>query len=141
MTLIIVDDSKEDFELMEIALDEVGYQGKIEWLSDGEQIIKYLDESLTQPEKTLSGHYLILLDINMPKKTGLEALEYIKSNKKLKYLPCIMLTTSQAPSDIKKAYELGANSYLNKPFDFNSMIDLFQSLKSFWVDRNLLPES
>lgn len=139
ITLIITDDSKEDFELMKLALDEVGYTGKIVWLSDGEELINFL-ENKNSDNAPLQGRYLILLDINMPKKNGIEALEYIKTKDHLRSFPCVMLTTSQSPFDVQRSYELGANSFLNKPFEFSSMIELFDSLKSFWLEKNLLPE-
>jgi CheY-like chemotaxis protein len=76
----------------------------------------------------------------MPKKNGFEALSFIKSDMHLKLIPCLLLSTSRSNDDIQKAYALGANSFLCKPFDFNSMVKLFQSINTFWIESADLPQ-
>ena len=85
---------------------------------------------------------VILLDLNMPKKDGREALRDIKADPALRQIPIIILTTSQADEDICRSYDLGANSYIAKPVTFGALVDVLQVLGNYWIDIvNLPPES
>src|SRR6185295_8714925 len=85
---------------------------------------------------------LILLDLNMPRKDGREALLEIKANAALRQIPIVVLTTSQADEDICRAYDLGANSYITKPVSFAALVDLLQVLGRYWIEIvDLPPES
>ncbi len=82
---------------------------------------------------------LIILDLNLPKKDGREVLAEIKTDTKLKTIPVIIFTTSQAEEDIKKTYDLHANCYITKPLDFNQFIKVIQSIDGFWFSIVKLP--
>jgi chemotaxis family two-component system response regulator Rcp1 len=139
MTILIVEDSIQDFELIEIALKENNYQGNLKWFKDGDEVLNYLaSEDFYQESK--KNNFLVILDINMPRVNGFEVLEKIKSEESWKLLPCILLTTSNADEDVQKAYSLGANSFITKPFDLDSMLSLFESIKSYWLEKNKLPK-
>lgn len=139
-SILIAEDSPEDFELIKIALEENNFQGEIEWFKNGEELLEFLNDSEKFNMKKASQNFITLLDINMPKKNGFEALEVIKNHPALKVMPCILFTTSQSEEDVQKGYDLGANSFLTKPIDFNSMIELFKSIKEYWLTNTVLPK-
>ena len=82
---------------------------------------------------------LILLDLNMPKKDGREALKEIKADPNLRQIPVVVLTTSSAEEDIARSYDIGANSYITKPMTFNSLIEVLRTLRMYWVEIVELP--
>jgi CheY-like chemotaxis protein len=82
---------------------------------------------------------LILLDLNMPKKDGREALREIKADPQLKHIPVVVLTTSKAEEDIYRSYELGANSYITKPVTFASLVEVMKTLGKYWFEIVELP--
>ena len=86
------------------------------------------------------GPLVILLDINMPRKSGLEALAEIKANRELRSIPVIMLTTSDAPSDVARSYELGANSFVTKPLTFSQFLKLVPHFADYWLESAALPQ-
>jgi len=138
-SILVTEDSIEDFELIKIAIQESGFNGNIEWFKNGEELLSYLRNSEAFKNSKTRSKFISIIDINMPKKNGFEALSEIKNDPKLKLIPCIVLTTSQSEEDITKAYELGANSFFTKPFELNSMLELFKSIKSHWIDNTKLP--
>lgn len=138
-SILIAEDSKEDFDLINLALEENKYRGEIEWFKDGDELILFLQTSKKILDGEAQNDYLILLDINMPKRNGFDTLTYIKSDDTLKLIPCIMLTTSEAQEDLKKGCELGANLVITKPFGFDSMVKLFESINSYWLKNISLP--
>jgi CheY-like chemotaxis protein len=138
-TILVTEDSVEDFELIKIAIQESGFKGNIEWFKNGEELLGYFKNSEAFKVLKTRNKFISIIDINMPKKNGFEVLSEIKNDPKLKLIPCIMLTTSQSEEDIKKAYDLGANSFLTKPFELESMLELFKSIKSHWIDNSELP--
>lgn len=82
---------------------------------------------------------LILLDLNLPRKNGIEVLQEIKTNRLTQHLPVIILSTSSNRHEIRKCYDLGANSYLIKPIDFDEFVDMVRKLDQFWFNANILP--
>ena len=140
--LIICDDSKQDFELLSLALQELNFSGEVIWLKDGEEAIHFFQgiESFADKE-TEEANYLLLLDLNMPKRNGFEVLEFLGSLGNKFSLPCIVLTTSQSSHDTKKAFELGANAFVVKPFDFGDLKNNVSSILDFWFEKSVLPLS
>jgi CheY-like chemotaxis protein len=138
-SILVTEDSIEDFELIKIAIQESGFNGNIEWFKNGEELLSYLRNSEAFKNSKTRSKFISIIDINMPKKNGFEALSEIKNDPKLKLIPCIVLTTSQSEEDITKAYELGANSFFTKPFELNSMLELFISIKSHWIFNTKRP--
>ncbi len=109
------------------------------FFEDGEKLMNYLFqkgefENRQRPD-------LILLDLNMPKKDGREALEEIKANPGLRHIPVVILTTSENKEDIQRCYDLGANSFIVKPSDFKSIVDIIGALKNYWFGIVELPTS
>lgn len=113
---------------------------KVIHLWDGQQALDYLfrQGEYSDPEKSPMPH-LILMDLRLPKVDGLEVLEKIRSNKLLKCIPTVILTTSEAELDITKAYDYNVNSYLVKPLDFNKFSNLIEAFGFYWVVWNKYP--
>lgn len=139
LNIIIAEDDEDDYLLIAEALNKVDSIDSIHWAKDGEELLDFLDaceESDNSQDKMPS---LIILDLNMPKKDGREALHDIKTHPTRKRIPIIILTTSQAEADISQAYDLGANSFIQKPFkcqDFKVTIDVLQN---YWLNIVKLP--
>lgn len=113
---------------------------KVIHLWDGQQALDYLfrQGEYSDPEKSPMPH-LILMDLRLPKVDGLEVLEKIRSNKLLKCIPTVILTTSEAELDITRAYDYNVNSYLVKPLDFNKFSNLIEAFGFYWVVWNKYP--
>ena len=114
----IAEDDEDDYLLIAEDLKKEGNIGFINWAKDGEELLNYLDDCDKFDNTSGKIPHLIILDLNMPKKDGREALNEIKTHPKYKSIPVIILTTSQADADISQAYQLGANSFIQKPFKY-----------------------
>ncbi len=137
--ILHVDDSDSDARLVMIALSEYCKDCDILRLKDGQELIDYLackNEFASRLPEENKNIYLILLDINMPRMSGIDALQAIKVNQDLKDLPVVMLTTSNADSDLKQSYEMGANSYIVKMFDFESLQAVISKIADYWLNVN-----
>ena len=140
ITILYADDDPEDRMLIKEAWEENRLANELHFVEDGEELINYLRrrgkyESLQGDE--LPG--LILLDLNMPKKDGREALREIKSDRQLRLIPVVVLTTSKAEEDILRAYDLGVNSFIMKPVTFQSLVDLVLTFSKYWFEVVELP--
>lgn len=138
--ILMADDDDEDRMLARDAFNETRISNILHFVTDGEALLDYLyrRNAFTDLKGTpMPG--LILLDLNMPKKDGREALLEIKSNPDFRNIPVVILTTSQAESDIMKTYELGANSYITKPVTFEGLVEIMQSLTTYWFRIVSLP--
>jgi len=118
LNIVIAEDDEDDYLLIAEALKKEGNIGFINWAKDGEELLNYLDDCDKFDNTSGKIPHLIILDLNMPKKDGREALNEIKTHPKYKSIPVIILTTSQADADISQAYQLGANSFIQKPFKY-----------------------
>jgi len=140
ITILYADDDPEDRMLIKEAWEENRLANELHFVEDGEELINYLRrrgkyESLqTAP---LPG--MILLDLNMPKKDGREALREIKADRLLRLIPVVVLTTSKAEEDILRAYDLGVNSFIMKPVTFQSLVDLVLTFSKYWFEVVELP--
>ena|SRR3972149_11653686 len=140
--ILLADDDAEDRMLIIDALHESRLKNNIQCVENGEELIDYLHNNGKFSDKTkhtLPG--IILLDLNMPKKDGREALKEIKADKNLRSIPIIILTTSKAEEDILKTYNLGVNSYITKPVSFTAMVDVMKTLNKYWFEIVELPEN
>ncbi|MCE2929664.1 MAG: response regulator [Candidatus Caenarcaniphilales bacterium] len=138
--IIFADDSREDFELIKLAFDEIGHKDEILWLKDGQEILDFFRaRAHFASNENIEGRYLMIMDLNMPKLNGLEALAMLKSCDELRKIPIIMMTTSQSQLDLDKAYNAGANSFMLKSYDFSSLVEICQSIKNYWIDKALIP--
>jgi two-component system, chemotaxis family, response regulator Rcp1 len=135
--ILLVEDNPGDVRLTQEAFRESKLTIRLNVVMDGEDALNYLFrrppyENATRPD-------MILLDLNIPKKDGREVLEEIKQDDSLRYVPVIILTTSNAEQDIVKTYNLKVNAYINKPVDFDRFFDIVQKIETFWLMTATLP--
>lgn len=128
--LLLVEDNPGDIRLTREAIKESGVEIEMQVVSDGELVMDYLLKKDNFPDAVRPE--IIMLDLNLPKKNGLEILKEIKSNDQLKRIPVIAVTTSEADHDVNRAYELGANAYVLKPVDFDDFTRVLQQMENFW---------
>ncbi|MFC6998211.1 response regulator [Rufibacter roseus] len=142
IVILIADDDAEDRMLLKEALEENKLPNTVNFVENGEELMDYLlhNGRFADKEKyPLPG--LILLDLNMPKKDGREALKEIKENDNLKHLPVVVLTTSKAEEDILKTYDLGVSSFITKPVTFASLVEMMRTLADYWLELVELPNN
>lgn len=140
ITILYADDDAEDRMLVKDAWNESRVANEMVFVEDGEELMDYLYRRGKHAQlagSPLPG--LILLDLNMPKKDGREALKEIKSDPRLRSIPIVILTTSKAEEDIFRAYDLGVNSFIVKPVTFQSLVDLTLALNRYWFEIVELP--
>jgi len=135
--ILLVEDSVADVELTEEGLKEGKVWHRLNVAKDGVEAMKFLRRQgkyTDAPEPDL-----ILLDLNMPKKDGREVLGEIKADERLKHIPVVVLTTSQAEQDILKSYQLHASCYITKPVDLEQFFEVMKGLEDFWFTVVKLP--
>jgi CheY-like chemotaxis protein len=140
ITILYADDDAEDRMLVKDAWAENRLANELHFVEDGEELMDYLRRRGQYTH--LFGHPLpgmILLDLNMPKKDGREALQEIKADPRLRSIPVIILTTSKAEEDILRAYDLGVNSFILKPVTFESLVEITRTLSKYWFEVVELP--
>ncbi len=138
--ILLVEDNPDHAELVMRSLESHPVANKIHHLADGEAALDYLFRrgSFKDPEKSPRPH-VVLLDLGLPKVTGLDVLREIRSSPELDEMPVVVLTTSKAESDVGEAYKFHASSYLVKPHDFKTFTELMQDLGFYWLGWNYLP--
>lgn len=135
--ILLVEDSASDARLTLEALKEGKLTNLVHHVSDGEEAMAFLRRQGTFANAARPD--LVLLDLNMPRKSGLEVLEEIRADDSLKRLPVVILTTSENELDVGRAYDLHANCYITKPVDLDKFIDVVQQIDRFWVSTATLP--
>ncbi|MGI8407512.1 MAG: response regulator [Actinomycetota bacterium] len=128
--ILLVEDNAGDVRLTRKALKESKVMNTLHVLTDGDEALEFLRRQ--SPFEDAVRPDLILLDLNLPKKDGLEVLAEVKSDAELRRIPVVILTTSQAAENILQAYDLHANAYIIKPFDFDRFIDVIKTIEAFW---------
>lgn len=141
IVILMADDDADDRMLTRDALEESRVLNELRFVEDGEELMEYL---------TRKGKYsnvqdsprpgLILLDLNMPKKDGREALKEIKSDPNLRRIPVVIMTTSKAEEDVFRSYDFGASSFITKPVTFDRLVELMRTLGEYWVEFVELPD-
>jgi CheY-like chemotaxis protein len=139
MTILIADDDTDDRLFIEKAFRQSGYTQAITFVEDGEELMEYLYHYGRYNEQNAPWPNLLILDLNMPRKNGFQALGEIKDDPKLRRLPVVVMTTSSADEDVLKTYNLGVNSFVTKPFNFNRLVEMVDALKTYWLDTVKLP--
>ncbi len=140
ITIVMADDDDDDYLLTKKALKESKLLNKLHRVKDGEELIEYLrHEGEYANQDTYERPGIILLDLNMPRKDGREALKEIKSDPKLSNIPVVVFTTSKAEEDVYKTYQLGVNSFITKPVTFDNLIKVMQTLGTYWLEIVELP--
>lgn len=141
VTILIADDDEDDRLMAEEAFIESRLANELNFVQDGEELMDYLKARgnyTDRKDKPLPG--LILLDLNMPKKDGREALTEIKADPVLRQIPVIVLTTSKSEEDIISTYNLGIDSYITKPVTFAGLVEVMRTLSMYWLNIVSLSE-
>ncbi len=140
VNILIAEDDEDDYVLISDTLKEYRVANTINWVKDGEELMDYLlhQGEYSDPAKSPRPS-LILLDLNMPRKDGREALREIKGNPRLRRIPVVVLTTSQSDEDIVRSYDLGVNSYVRKPMRFHDFVEEVKALGRYWFEIVELP--
>ena len=136
-TILIADDDLDDVQLTRDCFDENNLPIRVNEVNDGQLLLDHLKTLAREAERELP--QLILLDLNMPSKTGLETLQELKADARLCRIPVIIFSTSKAQKDIDKAYELGASCFVNKPNTLEEWCDKMGKLGRFWLDCVKVP--
>jgi CheY-like chemotaxis protein len=140
IVILMADDDADDRLLTQDALVECNSGSDLRVVENGEELLNYLHRRGPYADPVTSPRPgLILLDLNMPKKDGRDALQEIKLHPELRKIPVVVLTTSKADTDISRIYELGANSFIAKPVSFDSLVSVMQLLTRYWFDTVELP--
>ena len=135
--ILLVEDNPDDQELIRMALEESHVANELVVLGDGAQALDYLFGTGAYAARDLSDKpQIILLDIKLPKVTGLEVLEQIRADPRTEFIPVVILTSSSEEEDILASYQLGANSYIRKPVDFNQFAGAIKHLGLYWLILN-----
>jgi CheY-like chemotaxis protein len=135
--ILLVEDNPADILLAREALGEVDLPNTVHVVQDGVSAMRFLyrkEQYFGMPRPTL-----ILLDLNLPRKSGREVLAEIKADPLLRSIPVVILTTSSAEEDVRQSYDLHANCYIVKPFDYFSFVEAIQSIRHFWFRVTRLP--
>jgi len=140
--LIFADDDENDFVLLSCAARRAQLPVTVSWVKDGIELLEYLRRQGRYSDvATYPAPALILLDLNMPRKNGREALQDIRRDPGLCSVPIVILTTSKSAEDIRLTYEAGANSFITKPAEFQRLVEIVQVLKRYWFEVAALPEN
>ena len=140
VVILMADDDEDDRLMAKEAFAEVKLLNDFHTVEDGEELMDYLRRKGNYADPKFSPRPgLILLDLNMPKKDGREALKEIKSDPSLRHIPIVVLTTSKAEEDILRSYDLGVNSFIIKPVTFDQLIDIMKTLTKYWFEIVELP--
>jgi CheY-like chemotaxis protein len=141
ITLLICDDDDDDRMLTRQALEDAHISNELRFVEDGEQLLDYLYQRGEYAGETGKAPRpgLILLDLNMPKLDGREALQVIKGDVTLVHIPIVILTTSGLDADVIRSYQLGVNSFITKPVTFSGLVEAMNVLGRYWLEIVELP--
>jgi CheY-like chemotaxis protein len=140
ITILIADDDADDRLLLDRVLKKSRLYNDVRFVEDGEALLDYLYQRGPYGAPGAAPRPgLILLDLNMPKKSGREALREIKADPNLRAIPVVMLTTSKSEEEIYRSYDLGANSFIAKPVTFAAMVEIMNMVTSYWFSIVELP--
>lgn len=140
VVILMAEDDPDDRFLNEMALKEAHLTNEIRFVEDGEQLIDYLLQRGEYADPARSPRPgLILLDLNLPRKSGRQALAEIKADPNLRAIPIIVLTTSKAEEDILRTYELGVSGYVTKPVSLSALVHIMEAISRYWFEIVELP--
>jgi len=132
--ILMIEDSEDDFYATKRAFGKANLLNPIEHVTSGQAALEYLKSDKNRKPS------IILLDLNMPGMDGRMTLDHIKHDRLLNKIPVVILTTSNDERDVKACYELGANTYIQKPVDFDGLIFAIKQLKGYWFEIAILPK-
>lgn len=136
--ILVAEDDSDDRFLLQTAFKEKGYDDKLEFVENGVELIDFLS-NIHNNTSNSNYPYFILLDLNMPKKDGREALKEIKQHPVFKKIPIVVFTTTKNESEIKRCYELGANTYVVKPVSFEGLSKVLDDIRTYWFNSAAIP--
>jgi CheY-like chemotaxis protein len=141
VTILMADDDEEDRQMTSEAMVEARLSNEMRFVGDGEELMDYLHRrgEYANGGREAPRPGIILLDLNMPKKDGREALAEIKSDPDLRQIPVVVLTTSRAEADVFRTYDLGVNSFITKPVTFAGLVEVVQNFGRYWLEIVDLP--
>src|SRR5215831_10177473 len=140
--ILLVEDDPNDILLIQRAFQKAGLHNSLQVVRNGDQALEYLNgENSYADRERFPLPFLVLLDLKMPGTDGFEVLTWARSSPGLKRLLIVVLTSSNLQADVDKAYELGANSYLVKPVEFDDMVNLIQRFEAYWTEINRTPSA
>jgi CheY-like chemotaxis protein len=142
LTILMADDDEEDCELTRDALQDSRLANEMKFVYDGQELVDYLrrDGRYADPAVDAPRPGIILLDLNMPKKDGREALAEIKADESLRRIPIVVLTTSKDEEDVLRTYDLGVNSFITKPVTFAGLVEVMRTWTRYWLEIVELPD-
>lgn len=133
INILLVEDNPDDVELTILALERNNIANPVTVVRDGQEALDYLYYKGKYKNAEHELPNLILLDLKLPKVDGIEVLNQIKADRKLKLIPVVVLTSSKEDSDVLKSYDLGVNSYIRKPVDFDQFVDTVKHIGFYWL--------
>jgi CheY-like chemotaxis protein len=140
-TILLVEDDENDVLLIRRAFHKAGIEGEMHRVGDGDAAVAYLAGAGEYADRARYPQPVaVLLDLKLPRRSGLEVLAWARREAGLTRVPIIVLTSSRESTDLKQAYDLGANSYLVKPVEFEQLLDLVRSFDEYWMTWNATPE-
>jgi CheY-like chemotaxis protein len=141
LTILLADDDEEDREMARDALADARLANEMKFAVDGQDLLDYLRRQgrWSGPEIDAPRPGLILLDLNMPRMDGREALAALKSDEALRQIPVIVLTTSKSDEDVFRTYDLGVNSFITKPVSFAGLVEVMRTWTRYWFEIVELP--
>lgn len=135
--IVLVEDNPDDAALTMRAFSKSTLVNEVRWFADGVEVLEYLHGTGRYAHRDASVlPEVILLDVKLPRMNGLEVLAQLRAHPATKYVPVVMLTTSQEQDDLVRSYSLGANSYIRKPVDFTKFLDVVQTIGVYWLELN-----
>lgn len=140
IVIVMADDDPDDRMLAKEAFEENKLKNILYFTEDGEDLLEYLLHKGKYNKENAPRPHLILLDLNMPRKDGREALIEIKRNPEIRKIPVVVLTTSKGEEDILKSYDLGVNSFITKPVTFDRLVDVIGKINNYWFEIVRLPK-
>lgn len=137
--ILIAEDDADDRFLLQTVFDECGYTDKLEFVENGVELLEFLQNKTDGNSSENNFPAFILLDLNMPKKDGREVLKEIKQHPLYKKIPVIVFTTTKSEHEIRRCYELGANTYVVKPVSFEALIKVIDEIRNYWLNTASTP--
>jgi CheY-like chemotaxis protein len=139
LTILLADDDEEDRDLARDALQDSRLVNEMKFAVDGQDLLDYLRHEGRWTEEKSPRPGIILLDLNMPKMDGREALAEIKADASLRRIPIVVLTTSKDEADVLRTYDLGVSSFITKPVTFGGLVDVMKTWTEYWFEIVELP--
>jgi two-component system response regulator len=141
VTILLADDDEDDQQLILDAMQDARLANEIRIVRDGQELLDYLrrEGAYADPSADAPRPGIILLDLNMPRKDGREALSEIKSDPNLRRIPVVVLTTSEDEADVVRSYDLGVNSFITKPVTFAGLVEALGTWQQYWLELVELP--